>query len=74
MIKFEFVIDFRHLDNTCPKDDFPLPIPELMIDVTTGYEAMSFMDGCSGYNQIRMALKDENSPHFAHRKVFTATK
>ncbi|XP_070002549.1 uncharacterized protein [Nicotiana sylvestris] len=31
----------------------------LMIDAITGYEAMSFMDGSSGYNQIRMALKDE---------------
>ncbi|XP_060210431.1 uncharacterized protein LOC132637344 [Lycium barbarum] len=38
-------VDFRDLNNACPKDDFPLPIPELMIDATTGYEAMSFMDG-----------------------------
>ncbi|XP_070018032.1 uncharacterized protein [Nicotiana sylvestris] len=52
-------VDFRDLNNACPKDEFPLPIPELMIDATTGYEAMSFMDGLSGYNQIRMALKDE---------------
>ncbi|XP_015168900.1 uncharacterized protein [Solanum tuberosum] len=52
-------VDFRDLNNACPKDEFPLPIPELMIDATTGYEAMSFMDGSSGYNQIRMAPKDE---------------
>ncbi|XP_049352684.1 uncharacterized protein LOC125817173 [Solanum verrucosum] len=32
---------------------------QLMIDATTGYETMSFMDGSSGYNQIRMAPKDE---------------
>ncbi|XP_049410529.1 uncharacterized protein LOC125873700 [Solanum stenotomum] len=32
--------------------------PELIIDVTTGYETMSFMDGSFGYNQICMALKD----------------
>ncbi|KAL0308174.1 UNVERIFIED_CONTAM: Transposon Tf2-12 polyprotein [Sesamum calycinum] len=48
-------VDFRDLNNACPKDDFPLPIVELMIDATTGYEALSFMDGSSGYNQIRMA-------------------
>ncbi|KAH0636032.1 hypothetical protein KY290_036427 [Solanum tuberosum] len=41
-------VDFRDLNNACPKDEFPLPIPELMIDATTGYEAMSFMDGSSG--------------------------
>ncbi|XP_015159658.1 uncharacterized protein [Solanum tuberosum] len=35
-------VDFRDLNNACPKDEFPLPIPELMIDVTTRYEAMSF--------------------------------
>ncbi|XP_070029104.1 uncharacterized protein [Nicotiana sylvestris] len=50
-------IDFRDLNNACPKDEFLLPIPELMIDTTTGYEAMSFMDGSSGYNQIRMSPK-----------------
>ncbi|XP_070008233.1 uncharacterized protein [Nicotiana sylvestris] len=57
-------IDFKDLNNACPKDEFPLPIPELMIDATTGYEAMSFMDGSSGYNQIRMAPKDEELTAF----------
>ncbi|XP_070028860.1 uncharacterized protein [Nicotiana sylvestris] len=52
-------VDFRDLNNACPKDEFLLPIPELMIDVTTRYEAMSFMDGSSGYNQICMAPRDE---------------
>ncbi|KAL0415951.1 UNVERIFIED_CONTAM: Transposon Tf2-11 polyprotein [Sesamum latifolium] len=52
-------VDFRDPNNACPKDDFPLPIAELMIDATTGHEALSFMDGSSGYNQIRMAPADE---------------
>ncbi|XP_070035559.1 uncharacterized protein [Nicotiana tomentosiformis] len=52
-------IDFRDLNNACPKDEFPLPIPELMIDATTEYEAMSFMDSSSGYNQTCMAPKDK---------------
>ncbi|KAK4382998.1 Transposon Tf2-11 polyprotein [Sesamum angolense] len=52
-------VDFRDLNNACPKDDFSLPIVELMIDATTGHEALSFMDGSSGYNQIRMAPADE---------------
>ncbi|KAL0445387.1 UNVERIFIED_CONTAM: hypothetical protein Slati_2261400 [Sesamum latifolium] len=38
-------VDFRNLNNACLKDDFPLPIVELMIDATMGHEALSFMDG-----------------------------
>ncbi|XP_049378083.1 uncharacterized protein LOC125842824 [Solanum stenotomum] len=56
-------VDFRDLNNACP-NEFPLPIPELMIDATTGYEVMLFMDGSSGYNQIRMAPKDEELTAF----------
>ncbi|XP_049362259.1 uncharacterized protein LOC125826948 [Solanum verrucosum] len=57
-------VDFRDLNKACPKDDFSLPIIELMVDATTGHEAMSFMDGSSGYNQIRMSLKDEECTAF----------
>ncbi|KAL0455087.1 UNVERIFIED_CONTAM: Transposon Tf2-12 polyprotein, partial [Sesamum latifolium] len=57
-------VNFRDLKNACPKDDFPLPIAELMRDATTGHEALSFMDGSSGYNQIRMAPADEKLTAF----------
>ncbi|KAL0308879.1 UNVERIFIED_CONTAM: Transposon Tf2-12 polyprotein [Sesamum radiatum] len=57
-------VDFMDLNNACPKDDLPLPIAELMIDATTGHEALSFMDGSSGYNQIRMAPADEELTAF----------
>ncbi|XP_059289059.1 uncharacterized protein LOC132042550 [Lycium ferocissimum] len=60
--------------NAWPKDDFPLPIPELMIDATIGYEAMSFMDGSSDYNQIRMALKDEELTTFRTPKGINCYK
>ncbi|KAL0339232.1 UNVERIFIED_CONTAM: hypothetical protein Sangu_1445300 [Sesamum angustifolium] len=43
-------VDFRDLNGTYPKDDFPLPIAKHMIDATIGHEALSFMDGSSGYN------------------------
>ena len=52
-------VDFRDLNNACPKGDFPLPITKVMVDTTTGHEALSFMDGSSRYNQIRMNPKDE---------------
>ncbi|KAG9458899.1 hypothetical protein H6P81_003407 [Aristolochia fimbriata] len=52
-------VNFCDMNKAYPKDDFPLPITELMVDATTGHEALSFMDGLSGYNQIRMDPKDE---------------
>ena len=47
-------IDFRDLNEACAKDEFPLPITDVMIDNTYGFERMSFMDGFSGYNEIKM--------------------
>ena len=57
-------MDFRDLNNACPKDYFPFPLTEIMVDATTGHEALSFMDGSSGYNQIRMASRDEEFTAF----------
>nr|GMC57973.1 Transposon Ty3-G Gag-Pol polyprotein [Ipomoea batatas] len=57
-------VDFRDLNVACSKDDFPLPITELMIYAMTGHEIMSFMDGSSGYNHIRMAPEDEELAAF----------
>jgi hypothetical protein len=51
-------VDFHDLNRTCPKDDFPIPITEMVVNATTGYGAMSFMDGSSGYNQIKMNQHD----------------
>ena len=48
----------------CPKDDFPLLILEIMIDNTFDYERLSFMDGFSRYNQIKMFKEDEKHTSF----------
>ena len=56
-------IDFQDLNKASTKDYFLLPIPEIMIDNTFGYERMSFMDGFSRYNQIKMSSEDESTPH-----------
>ena len=57
-------VDFKDLNNACLKDDFPLPIIELMVGATTGHKSLSFMDGSSGCNQIRMVLRDEELTAF----------
>jgi hypothetical protein len=51
-------VDFCDLNHAYPKDDFPIPITEMVVDATTGYGTMSFMDGSSGYNQIKMNEHD----------------
>ena len=51
-------VDFRNLNQVWPKDEFPLPNMDLLIDYAVGSAMFSFMDGFNGYNQIRMAPKD----------------
>jgi len=57
-------VDFRDLNNACPKDDFSLPITELLVDATIGFGALFFMDGFLGYNQIKMNPEDEELTAF----------
>ncbi|KAM2288940.1 hypothetical protein TB2_029430 [Malus domestica] len=52
-------VDFRDLNDACPKDDFPLLIIEIIVDATIDHKALSFMDDSSRYNQIHMVLEDE---------------
>ena len=55
---------FRNFNKACPKDEFPLPNMDLLIDYAAGSAMFSFMDGFRGYNQIRMALKDVEKTAF----------
>ena len=47
-------VDFKDLNKTCPKDDFPVPRIDVLVDNTVGSTLMSFMDGFLGYNQIKI--------------------
>ena len=57
-------VDFRDLNKASPKDDFPLPHKDLLVDRTVGHPMLSFMDGFSGYNQILMASEDMEKTSF----------
>ena len=57
-------VDFRNLNKACPKDELPLPNIDLLVDSAVGSSMFSFMDGYSGYNQIRMAAKDAEKTAF----------
>ena len=71
--KIRICIDYRDLNTACPKDEFLLPITDVMIDNTCGFERMSFMDGFSGYNQIKMYPEDEKHTSFRTPLGDTAT-
>ena len=62
--KMRMCVDFRDLNKTCNKDDFPLPHIDVLVDNTAGSALMSFMDGFSRYNQIKMAPKDMTKTTF----------
>ena len=57
-------VGFRNLNKVCPKDEFPLPNMDMLIDSVAGHAMFSFMDGFSGYNQIRMSSKDATKTAF----------
>ena len=65
--KVRMCVDFRDLNKACPKDDFPLTHIDVLVDNTTGSALMSFMDGFSRYNQIKMAPKDMNGESIVTR-------
>ncbi|PKI73962.1 hypothetical protein CRG98_005638 [Punica granatum] len=52
-------VDYRDLNKASPKDNFPLPHIDVLVDNTPRHALFSFMDDFSGYNQIRMAEKDK---------------
>ena len=56
--------DFTDLNKACPKDSYPFLRIDQLVDATAGHELLSFMDAFSGYNQIRMALEDEEKTAF----------
>ena len=46
--KWRICIDFTDINRACPKDSFPLPRIDLIVDATAGHELLSFMDAFFG--------------------------
>src|SRR3954466_15133907 len=51
-------IDFRYLNRATPKDEYPMPIADMLINEASGHKVIRFLDGNAGYNQIFMAEED----------------
>ena len=62
--KLRMCVDFTDLNKACPKDSFPLPRIDQLVDFTTGHKLLTFMDTFSGYNKIKMAEEDQEKTAF----------
>ena len=52
-------MDFTDLNKACPKDPFPIPRIDQLVDATVGHPRMSFLNAFQGYHQIPLALGDQ---------------
>ena len=62
--KWRMCVDFTDLNKACPKDSYPLPRVDILVDSTARHQLLSFMDAFLGYNQIRMHEDDQEKTLF----------
>ena len=62
--KWRICVDFTDLNKAFPKDSYPLPRINQLVDSTAGHKLLSLMDAFSGYNQIRMDDADQEKTSF----------
>ena len=62
--KWRICIDFMDLNRACPKNSYPLPQIDILVDSTARHQLLSFMDTFSGYNQIKLDKADQEKTSF----------
>ena len=62
--KWRIYVDYTYLNEACPKDSFPLPCIDQIVDVVVGHGILSFLDTFSRYNQIPMHPPDAKKTAF----------
>ena len=62
--KWRVCVDFTDLNKACPKDPFPMPWIDQLVDATVGHPQISFLDAFQGYHQIPLALEDQEKTTF----------
>ncbi|GAU32257.1 hypothetical protein TSUD_53840 [Trifolium subterraneum] len=60
LLEANFIVETQ----ACPKDAYPLPNIDKLVDNSSGFKLLSFMDAYSGYNQIKMAEIDKKNTSF----------
>ena len=72
--KRRMCVDFMDLNRASPKDSYPLPQIDTLVDSTAKHKLLSFMDAFSGYNQIKMNEDDQERTSFVTSQGFFATR
>ena len=62
--KWRVCANFTDLNKACPKDPFPMPRIDQLVDAIVGHSRMSFLDAFQGYHQISLALDDQEKTAF----------
>ena len=62
--KWRVCVDYTDLNDACPKDSFPLPRIDQIVDALAGHGMLSFLDAFSGYHQIPMHPPDAEKTSF----------
>ena len=62
--KLRICADFTDLNKACPKDSYPLPRIDILVDLTERHQLLSFMDAFSDYNQIKLDEADQERTSF----------
>ena len=62
--KWRVCVDYTYLNEACPKDSFPLPRIDQIVDASSGHGMLSFLNAFSGYHQIPMYPPDVEKTSF----------
>ena len=62
--KWRMCVDFTDLNKACPKDNYPLPQIDTLVDSIARHQLLSFMNVFSSYNQIKMEEADQEKTYF----------
>ena len=62
--KWHVCVDYTNFNEACPKDSFPLPLIDQIVDATAWHSILSFLDAFSGYHQIPLHLPDVEKTTF----------
>nr|XP_021851788.1 uncharacterized protein LOC110791347 [Spinacia oleracea] len=73
-VSWRMCADYTDLNKACPKDNFPLPKIDRLVDSTAGHAMMSFMDAYSGFHQIPLCPDDQEKKSFVTEQGFYCYK
>ena len=62
--KWHICVDFTDLNKACPKDPFPMPRINQLVDATVDHPQMTFLDAFQRYHQIPLAMDDQEKTAF----------